>query len=119
MNDAKHKGKTDSLNTGDDAFLARTVHHDLVKRATVPAMRDDSTWIDVWLFASDYTFNLSNIQNNNRDDTFPMLMMQLGHILVQNKVWVKKAHAKLRVLLMVEIGGIRKTDLILTLCCNN
>ena len=67
--------KVNSLNSGDDAFLASTVHHDFVQKASVPAMRDDSKWIDVWLFASDYTLNLSNIQNNNRDDTFPMLMV--------------------------------------------
>ena len=99
------KGKTDTLISiagGDDAFLSKTVHHDLVQNAAVPNMRDDAQWIDVWLFASDYTFNLSNVRNNCRDDTFPMLMMQLAHILVRNHQWSKKAHAKLRVMLMVD-----------------
>jgi len=98
----KEHGKMETMISipGDDAFLSRTVHHDVVQNASVPAMREEAQWIDVWLFASDYTFNFSNIQNNHRDDTFPMLMCQLAHILVQNKVWVKKAHAKWRILFM-------------------
>ena len=52
--------------------------------------------MDIWLFASDYTFSLSD---KSKDIGFPMLMMQLAHILLQNKVWDKAAG--LRVFLLV------------------
>jgi len=102
---AQKKGKTEtmiSIADGDDAFLSKTVLHDVVRAASVPALRDEAQWIDVWLFASDYSFDLSQIARNRRDDTFPMLMMQFQRILLQNKVWAQKARAKTRVLLMVD-----------------
>lgn len=86
----------------DDAFLDKTINHDFIKNASVPKYREEAQWIDVWLFANDYTFNFMDIDNNCKDNIFPMLIMQLSHILLQNKVWIKKAKAKLRVLLMVD-----------------
>eukprot|EP01083_Nonionella_stella_P181753 652076_1 len=53
-------------------------------------------WVDIWLFADDYTFNL---KDRLCDRGFPMLIMQLSHILLQNKVWDKAAG--LRVFLLV------------------
>merc|ERR1712113_1021781 len=43
----------------------------------------------------------ADIQSNAKDNVFPMLMMQISHILLQNKVWIKTAKAKLRVLLII------------------
>merc|ERR1712129_148521 len=54
-------------------------------------------WVDIWLFADDYIFNLT--QRSIKDSGFPMLIMQLSHILLQNKVWDKAAG--LRVFLLV------------------
>eukprot|EP01084_Bolivina_argentea_P303273 523567_1 len=48
-------------------------------------------WVDIWLFAADYTFSL--------DDKHAILMMRLVHSLCQNPLW-KKA-AELRVFLLV------------------
>ena len=53
-------------------------------------------WVDIWLFADDYTFDLND---TTKDYGFPMLIMQLAHILLQNKVWDKAAG--LRVFLLV------------------
>jgi len=91
-----HHKKTESMD-----FLDKTIHHDFIQNVTVPKSREDAQWIDVWLFATDYTLNEANLSNNYKDDTFPMLLMQLAHILLQNKIWTKRAKAKLRVLLMV------------------
>ena len=97
-----HKPKVMSAMSGD-GFLDKTINHDFMKNASVPKFREEQAqWIDVWLFANDYTFDLMNIDNNNKDDKFPMLIMQLSHILLQNKVYAKKAKAKIRVLLMVD-----------------
>merc|ERR1712154_49049 len=46
-------------------------------------------WVDIWLFAEDYTFDI--ISKSIQDSGFPMLIMQLAHILLQNKVWDKAA----------------------------
>ena len=54
-------------------------------------------YVDVWLFAEDYTFDVE--LNDEYDKDFPMLIMQLSHILLQNKLWDKKA--KLRVFIFV------------------
>jgi len=54
-------------------------------------------WVDIWLFADDYSFDLAD---RSRDRGFPMLIMQLSHILLQNKVWDKAAG--LRVFLLVD-----------------
>lgn len=89
------------MTVGGDSFLHKSINHDFMKNVSVPKSREEAQWIDIWLFASDYSFDIMNLDNNCKDDTFPMLMMQLAHILLQNKVWVKKAKAKLRVLLMV------------------
>merc|ERR1712154_47034 len=51
--------------------------------------------------ANDYNFDVNNLQNNCKDDTFPMLIMQISHILLSNKVWIKKVKAKLRVILII------------------
>merc|ERR1712154_249783 len=55
-------------------------------------------WVDIWLFADDYSFNLK--ERSIKDSGFPMLIMQLSHILLQNKVWDKAAG--LRVFLLVD-----------------
>merc|ERR1712228_687906 len=81
--------------------LRGSIHHDFIRNVAIPKSRDDAQWIDIWLNAKDYSFDVNNLQNNCKDDTFPMLMMQISHILLSNKVWIKKAKAKLRVLLII------------------
>ena len=81
--------------------LRGSIHHDFIRNVAIPKSRDDAQWIDIWLNAKDYSFDAENLQNNHKDDIFPMLMMQISHILLQNKVWIKKAKAKLRVLLII------------------
>ena len=56
----------------------------------------NNQWVDVWLFTDDYSFDL---ETNSMDSGFPMLLMQLAHILLLNKVWEKAAG--LRVMLVV------------------
>jgi len=53
--------------------------------------------VDVWISGDKYTYDYKD--QNHKDKTFPMLMMQLAHILMLNKVWDKKAN--LRVFLLV------------------
>ena len=78
--------------------------------------------MDVWLYANDYTWDLKKTEmisaheppinpaleksesikrknRNKKDGQFPMLIMQLSHILLQNKTW--KNRAGLRVFLLV------------------
>jgi len=86
----------------DDAFLSATVQHDVVVRAPIPLTRDSSQWIDVWLFARDYSLRMERLDENRKDGVFPMLLLQLAHILLRNKVWSRRAGARLRVLLFVD-----------------
>eukprot|EP00485_Elphidium_margaritaceum_P002943 CAMPEP_0202707636 /NCGR_PEP_ID=MMETSP1385-20130828/19934_1 /ASSEMBLY_ACC=CAM_ASM_000861 /TAXON_ID=933848 /ORGANISM="Elphidium margaritaceum" /LENGTH=969 /DNA_ID=CAMNT_0049366387 /DNA_START=21 /DNA_END=2930 /DNA_ORIENTATION=+ len=55
-------------------------------------------WVDIWLFAEDYSLNL-DAEHAAMDRGFPMLIMQFAHILLTNKVWDKAAG--LRVFLLV------------------
>ncbi len=55
--------------------------------------------MDVWLFANDYNLDMDH---SVKDSGFPMLLMQLAHILLLNKVWEKKAG--LRIFLIVPIS---------------
>ena len=72
-----------------DAFLSATVQHAVVKQATIPLTHEVAQCIDMR-------------KDNTKDSVFPMLLLQLAHILVQNKVWSRRAKARLRVLLFVD-----------------
>ena len=76
-------------------------------------------WVDAWLFADDYTFIVNGVTSDDysRDEIlekrtkkrmenglqydidFPMLMMQLAHIILLNRKWSNVA--KLRVFLVI------------------
>ena len=57
-----------------------------MRKESVPKIREEGAqWIDVWLFAK-IMVELMNIDNNNKDDKFPMLIMQLSHILLQKSM---------------------------------
>jgi len=78
---------TTSVNNSATNYWTFTSHQ-------TPNIRNQ--WVDIWLFADDYTFDLND---TTKDYGFPMLIMQLAHILLQNKVWDKAAG--LRVFLLV------------------
>jgi len=100
MDDSNKTHKAQNFSVQEESFLTKTVTHDYINDAAVPKSREEAQWIDVWLFANDYTFESHAVEHNCKDDVFPMLIMQLAHVLLRNKVW-KKSNAKLRVLLMV------------------
>ncbi|ETO30640.1 hypothetical protein RFI_06481 [Reticulomyxa filosa] len=63
-------------------------------------------WVDVWIWANAYTYDLRD--QDKKDMAFPMLMMQLAHIIMLNRVWDKKA--SLRVMLVVDEHWTPKHD---------
>jgi hypothetical protein len=79
----------------------------LAVTATAPQAYDHTMleFVDVWLFADDYTYELGDrhtgdVKMEKPDGNFPMLIMQLAHIILLNRIWTKQA--KLRVILVVD-----------------
>ena len=60
----------------EDALLSATVRHSVVKGAAIPLTREEAQWIDVWLFARDYSLQMR--EENHKDGVFPMLLLQLA-----------------------------------------
>ena len=56
------------------------------KRMVLPD-NTENRWVDVWIFADRYSFDLEQMEHGgNHEEVFPMLMLQFAHILAINKV---------------------------------
>ena len=68
-----------------ESILSNTIKR---KKMMLPDTTDNK-WIDVWIFADEYSFDINDLENEgNHDNIFPMLLMQFAHILSINKVWI-------------------------------